>query len=388
MRRLALGIACFIALVCPCVHAQVEIYDCYNGSAERGGNRITTNGIQSLQYVQQSYPTASVTVYVHNTTTLAPDLFQDGAGTVPLANPFSASANGVAFVCAPDGRYDFKYSGGGIPTPFTVSDIKFCFSCSGGGGGSTTVFKQVTNCTASGTVLNETVQESTQVVSGQTQLCATVGQPNSTTVVGVCNTGCGNAGVANIAITQTQSLILDNQGIAGDYIVPSTTIQGFGSDSGLSGGTRPAATVETLGIVSVPNVGGAGNAATVQLAPLSLVLPGSTGSGTVQNPNCAGSPMAFYPNGLIASITGDCFTSDDAAGHDTMKGLGLTDQGGLPLPDARHFPRTRTEQQLATDRSDQRHTVHGSGAQHSWGRWTDQGCYLNLNRCQRAPNTE
>ena len=134
MPRLTSWLVC-IAVVCAAALAHgVDIYDCYNGSAEQGGNRVTANGIQTLQYVQQSFPNAQVDVYLTGTTTHA-TLWQDAAGTVPLANPFSASTHGVAFVCAADGRYDFKYSLGGITTPFTVSDIKFCFSCSGGSGG-------------------------------------------------------------------------------------------------------------------------------------------------------------------------------------------------------------------------------------------------------------
>src|SRR5215471_2087403 len=130
---LGLVLACLSAFVCLRAHA-VDTIDCYNGSSEQGGNRITVNGIQSSQYVQQSYPGATVTVYVHNTITLA-TIYTAGDASVPLANPFISTNHGVGFWCAADGHYDVKYSGFGIITPFTVSDIHICFSCSGGGGG-------------------------------------------------------------------------------------------------------------------------------------------------------------------------------------------------------------------------------------------------------------
>jgi len=47
MRRalwLALVLGALAVLVCTRAHAQ-DVYDCYNGSAEQGGNRTTTNGI-------------------------------------------------------------------------------------------------------------------------------------------------------------------------------------------------------------------------------------------------------------------------------------------------------------------------------------------------------
>src|SRR5438874_11334604 len=95
------------ALACTRAHAQTAIYDCYNGSSEQGGNRVTVNGIQTNQYVQQSFPGTTTTVYLHNTLTLA-TIFSDAAGVVPLANPFTSSAHSVAFICAADGRYDIK----------------------------------------------------------------------------------------------------------------------------------------------------------------------------------------------------------------------------------------------------------------------------------------
>lgn len=123
-----------VIFVCASLARAADIYDCYNGSSEQGGHKITVNGIESRQFVQQSYPGATVTVYDHSTTTLS-TVFQDAGGLQPLANPFTASSTGVSFWCAADGHYDVKYSGTGITAPFTVSDIHLAFTTGGGGGG-------------------------------------------------------------------------------------------------------------------------------------------------------------------------------------------------------------------------------------------------------------
>lgn len=137
-QRLALLALTFALLAGARAHA-VDIYGCYTGYSEQGGSKVTVNGIQTSQYVRQSYPLSTVDVYQHGTSTHA-TIFSDAAGTIPLANPFTSSSRGVAFWCAADGRYDVRYSGGGttngIPSPVTISDINLCFSCTGGGGGS------------------------------------------------------------------------------------------------------------------------------------------------------------------------------------------------------------------------------------------------------------
>jgi hypothetical protein len=135
MRRLVLALW-LSALVCPAYAA--DQYARYNGSCEQGGARVMTNGVQSQTFVEHSFPSCTVTVFIHATLTKA-TLFSDAAGTQPLLNPFTATSKGAASWYAPDARYDVQYSGGfppnNITTPFTVSDIQLCFGCSGGGGG-------------------------------------------------------------------------------------------------------------------------------------------------------------------------------------------------------------------------------------------------------------
>lgn len=66
-------------------------------------------------------PAATVTVYNVGTLTLA-SIFDDDTGT-PKSNPFTADASGYFYFYAADGRYDVRFSGGGIASPFTWGDV-------------------------------------------------------------------------------------------------------------------------------------------------------------------------------------------------------------------------------------------------------------------------
>jgi hypothetical protein len=164
----------------------------------------------------------------------------------------------------------------------------------------------LTNCTAAGTTLNEGVEFSTQLISGVTSLCGTTAAAGSISVVGVCQTGCGNAGAAQIAYSGYQPGIFDNQTTQNHYVVPSASNPGQFTDIGA---TVPAATTENVGIVASTNTG-PGTIATIFLAPLSLFARGSSGgSGVVNPPGCANG-IAYYP-GLGAVISSDCnFTTN------------------------------------------------------------------------------
>ena len=95
------------------------------GWCEQGGQTIVApavvNGPILNRSFQQSYPQCVVTVYYTGTTRLAA-LFSDDNNTV-LGNPFTANANGYWFFYVDAGRYDVKFSQGGISTPFTLGDI-------------------------------------------------------------------------------------------------------------------------------------------------------------------------------------------------------------------------------------------------------------------------
>lgn len=68
-------------------------------------------------------PVASIEVF--DAGTIVPStLFADNLNPpTPLANPFSADANGYFYFYAANGRYDVEFSGGGIAAPYTWPDI-------------------------------------------------------------------------------------------------------------------------------------------------------------------------------------------------------------------------------------------------------------------------
>lgn len=132
MRRLCATLV-FMVVVCLSAASQ-DIYARYNGSCQQGGSPATTNGIDSSQKVQLSFPACTITVFNHGGVILS-SLFSDAAGAFPLPNPFTATSTGSFGFYAANGRYDALLSGAGILSPFTISDITLCFNCTGGGGG-------------------------------------------------------------------------------------------------------------------------------------------------------------------------------------------------------------------------------------------------------------
>ncbi len=99
------------------------------GFVEQGGHSVLVGGLQSSTKVQQSYPDTTVTVYQAGTIALA-SIYSDAAGSLK-ANPFTADDNGYWFFYADEGRYDIRFSGGAITTPFTLSDVSL-IGASGG----------------------------------------------------------------------------------------------------------------------------------------------------------------------------------------------------------------------------------------------------------------
>jgi hypothetical protein len=71
--------------------------------------------------VQASFPLATVTVYQSGSTDLA-TIFADDNGT-PKPNPFTAGSDGSWYFYAPNGTFDVRFSGAGIPAPFTLGAL-------------------------------------------------------------------------------------------------------------------------------------------------------------------------------------------------------------------------------------------------------------------------
>lgn len=94
------------------------------GWSENGGVSVVVPGTQGSgsQRFQQSFRGCTISVYNAGTLTLS-TIYSDDIST-PKANPFtSSSVTGYWFFYAANGRYDVKFSGGGITSPFTLGDF-------------------------------------------------------------------------------------------------------------------------------------------------------------------------------------------------------------------------------------------------------------------------
>lgn len=115
MRRLGLLIVFSLALTIS-VSARSKVF----GWAEKGNQDVRTSPSTTYK-TSASYPGCTVTVYLAGTTTIA-TIFANNSGT-SKANPFTSDSNAFWFFYVDDGRYDVKFSGTGISTPFTIGDI-------------------------------------------------------------------------------------------------------------------------------------------------------------------------------------------------------------------------------------------------------------------------
>lgn len=90
------------------------------GWCEDGNKNVVTSGLDSTNVVQASYSACTVAVAIHGGGTAT--IYSDEGGT-PLANPFTASANGQWIFYSTPGRYDVTISGGtpAMPAPVTFS---------------------------------------------------------------------------------------------------------------------------------------------------------------------------------------------------------------------------------------------------------------------------
>jgi len=102
------------------------------GWVEQGNTVVQTGGLNSSNVVQGSFPLSQVAVYVHGSSpaTLAAIFSDNNASPTPLANPFTANADGSFGFYADTGRYDLVFSGGSLLAPYTIDDVT-----NGAGGG-------------------------------------------------------------------------------------------------------------------------------------------------------------------------------------------------------------------------------------------------------------
>ena len=111
---------CILALLPMWAHARAKL----QGYAEQGNTTLTIAGAAGTiaKKVQGSFPACTITVYLASDGTTLATLYSDNAGTAK-ANPFTAAADGSFFFYADDNRYNVRFSGTGITTPFTLGDF-------------------------------------------------------------------------------------------------------------------------------------------------------------------------------------------------------------------------------------------------------------------------
>lgn len=90
-------------------------------SGFNGTFTIVTSAATTFTYAQTAADTSSSGGTASSSLRLA-NIYSDDALTVK-ANPFTAAADGTWFFYGQNGRYNVKFSGGGITAPFTLSDI-------------------------------------------------------------------------------------------------------------------------------------------------------------------------------------------------------------------------------------------------------------------------
>lgn len=70
-------------------------------------------------------PSATVEVVLASDGVTLATLYDDNLNPpTPKTNPFTADADGYAFFYAQNGRYNVRFSGGGIPTPYALGDVE------------------------------------------------------------------------------------------------------------------------------------------------------------------------------------------------------------------------------------------------------------------------
>lgn len=141
-----------------------------NGSfqnwCQAGNTLASVSGISSSNPLQGSFPRCKVSVFITGSSTPA-TLFSVVNGSVPLANPFCASAEGSFLLFASQSaQYDITISNDAscnpsptypqLPAPFTWNDA--AVSGTGGGGGGSSVLLQTNGVTNSNQALLNVAQ--------------------------------------------------------------------------------------------------------------------------------------------------------------------------------------------------------------------------------------
>jgi len=103
------------------VSLRVDANEQATGWCQQGGNTVTTAGISSSNYWQQTFPSVTVSVYNHATLTLS-TIYSNNTGT-SKANPFTAGSDGSWFFYAANGRYDVTCTNSSPTVSLSFPDI-------------------------------------------------------------------------------------------------------------------------------------------------------------------------------------------------------------------------------------------------------------------------
>jgi lysophospholipase L1-like esterase len=192
MKRLLYGLFVLLGLLLWAVPAHAQTYVPVNGWCQDGNQPIRVSGIASTNPAQASYPLCTLTVLIHGGG--AATIYSDSSGT-PLANPFTANANGSWQFWVLVGTYDVTMTGG---TPALPGPVTFSFTTASGSGGGGSSFYQ-------------TVQANGVAVTQEPKLNL-LGGP------GIATTCADDAGStrSNCTITETASAVIQS-GLMGEY---------------------------------------------------------------------------------------------------------------------------------------------------------------------------
>lgn len=111
-----IGIIAILLFFCSTAFSMAK----YADYVQEGGKSVKTSSTTTY-LLMQTFPNATVGVYLPGTTTLA-TIYSNNSGT-PKSNPFTADSKAYYEFYAANGFYDVKFSGTGIVTPWTRTYI-------------------------------------------------------------------------------------------------------------------------------------------------------------------------------------------------------------------------------------------------------------------------
>lgn len=259
--------------------------------AQQGNVPVITSGLSSTTVVEGSYPLCTVTINLHSGGLAT--IYSDN-GITPLANPFTADANGQFAFYAANNRYDAVLSnnaGSGPASPITISDI-LLNDPAGGGGTVNSVFGRT------GTVIAQTGDYLVAQVTGAAPLAspALTGTPTAPTpTIGDNTTKLATTAFVTAAFTSPPvTSVFTRTGavvaVSGDYTVAQVT------------GAAPLASPTFTGVPAAPTAGFGTN--TTQLATTAFVQAAIPATGVTTFNSRSGAVVPVSGDYGVAQVTG------------------------------------------------------------------------------------